>query len=152
MSRAELINEVTTSYGDVTRLLKQYLHENSASHELGPSQMQLLFSIATWQPAPTQKVLAQYMHITPGALTQLIEPLVEARYVIREPSESDRRILHVKLSTKGKRKMHDLKASRTQLFVTLLDSLSDTDLQALLKANNKMHQALKQHYQERKEA
>jgi DNA-binding MarR family transcriptional regulator len=150
--RAELINEVVTGFGDTGRLLKQYMHDGNASHELGPSQMHLLFCIATWQPAPTQKVLAQYMHVTPGGLTQLIEPLVEAGYVIRQASDSDRRILHVTLSTAGKRKIRELKASRSQLFATLLESLSDSDLQALLKAQKKIYQALTTQEQIDKEA
>src|ERR1700712_4208812 len=102
MTREELVNEVITGYGNTGRLLKTYLHESGSHQEIGPSQLHLLFSIASWEPAPTQKVLAQYLHVTPGALSQLIDPLVEAGYITRQANESDRRIVHIVLSAEGK--------------------------------------------------
>lgn len=146
MQREELINEIVNAYGTTARLLKSYVHEVMGGEAVGPSQLHLLLSIASWQPAPTQKQLAEYMHITPGALTQLIEPLVEAGYVTRQADTADRRRMHLKLSATGKSTLHTLKLEHAKLFASLLQSLTDDELAVMLKAQQKMFSALEVHY------
>jgi DNA-binding MarR family transcriptional regulator len=152
MNREELINEVITGYGNTGRLLKSYMHESGSHQEIGPSQLHLLFSIASWVPAPTQKVLAQYLHVTPGALSQLIDPLVEAGYITRQTNETDRRMVHLALSAKGKQQFDEMKADRSKLFAVLLQSLSDDELQVMLSAQRKMFEALENHYKQKGKA
>jgi DNA-binding MarR family transcriptional regulator len=126
------------------------VHETVTTNDIGPSQLHLLFSIGSWEPAPTQKVLASYLHITPGALSQLIDPLVAAGLITRKTNDSDRRMVHLVISAKGKQELHLMKAERSKLFATLLESLSDEELKILLSAQHKMYDALENHYEQKR--
>ncbi len=146
MERQELLSETVNAFSNTARLLKVVMHDAAHSDAIGPSQLHLLFAIANWQPAPTQKQLAESMHITPGALTQLIEPLVEVGYVTRQASQTDRRVMHLHLSPSGKKTLHSIKQERTTLFASMMDGLTDEELTVMLRAQQKMFHALEAHY------
>jgi len=149
MERSELLAETVSAYTKTARLMKAIMQDGSFGDGIGSSQLHLMFAIATWTPAPTQKQLAESMHITPGALTQLIEPLVEAGYVTRQPSQTDRRVMHLHLSANGKKSLRKLREAHAKLFTDLLDSLTDQELVVLLQAQQKMLQTLESNYKKK---
>jgi MarR family transcriptional regulator, organic hydroperoxide resistance regulator len=110
-----------------------------AFEELGiaPSQMHLLQLIEHSQPVSLKK-LADDMRLTPGAITQLVDGLVETGYLERTPSSEDRRVTVVALTTAGTEKIGLLKRKKQALLTKVVADLDDDELQVFLRVQQKM--------------
>ena len=51
----------------------------------------------------TMSVVARKLGITAGSLTTSVNSLVNKKYIIRERSETDRRVVYIRLTEKGRR-------------------------------------------------
>ncbi len=84
--------------------------------------------------------IAKKLNITVGSLTTSMNSLVNKKYVVRERSEQDRRVVYVKLTEKGKKAfchhaefhakmteavMNRLDVQELEVLVKTLDGLSD---------------------------
>jgi DNA-binding MarR family transcriptional regulator len=104
---------------------------------IGPSEGHVLYVIAESQPISLKK-LADAIHLTPGAITQLVDGLVQANYVNRTPSEQDRRVSVVTLTPEGSRTMSAMRRSKEELFTKLVGGLTNEELSAFVGVQRKM--------------
>lgn len=136
-TRAENLDEIYALSATTQRLMRTQMQGSHESLGIGPSEGHLLHMIAEMQPVSLKK-LADSMHLTPGAITQLIDSLVHAGYVIRTPDKQDRRVTVASLTPDGTRTITTMRRNKEEMFAKIVDALSDEELAAFVKVQRKI--------------
>jgi DNA-binding MarR family transcriptional regulator len=105
---------------------------------LSPPQVRLLFTIAGRQQGFTVTELAEKTGVTPGAVTQFVDALVEKGLVSRESDPADRRIVRLKLSEAAKAHHDKLKKNYLASVTRVFGALSDEELRQLIRILEKV--------------
>lgn len=92
-----------------------------------PSQGFVLHFVAKNNSANI-KTLAEALHITSSAATQLVDSLVEKGYIIRKEDLNDRRAITLTLSSKAHKLFETFKEQGVQKMTLLFDALTDEEL------------------------
>lgn len=137
MHRNDLIEDILASSNTNQRLMKAQFHRSFEQLGLSPSQLQVIMVIEHAKSVAF-KDLASKMHLTPGAITQIVEPMVRQVLLERSTNASDRRIVNISLSPAGKTKMAELKKAREAVYSKLLQDLDDHELETFLRIQQKM--------------
>ncbi len=74
------------------------------------------------------KEIAEELHITSSATTQLVDELVEKKYLVRTVNAHDRRGLSLKIPAARKKTIRDLRQRRFGELVKLFRNFSDAEL------------------------
>ena len=77
--------------------------------------------------------IARQLNITVGSLTTAMNSLVNKKYVERHRSEEDRRVVFVKLTSKGIKSYHHHEDYHRQMTQAILDKLYEKELPVLMK-------------------
>jgi DNA-binding MarR family transcriptional regulator len=106
---------------------------------LSPPQLHLLFEIAGRKEAGISvKELAERSSVTPGAITQFVDALVEIGLVAREGDPSDRRIVILKLTELAKNQFEKFRKENLASMYKIFDVLSDDEIKQLIKLFTKL--------------
>ena len=81
----------------------------------------------------TMSELAQFIHSPMSTTTGIVDRLVKQNAIRRDRSETDRRIVVLHLTNKGSEIIRDLKDLITQYLNVIMEGLSDTEQQYLIK-------------------
>jgi DNA-binding MarR family transcriptional regulator len=101
--------------------------------KLSPPQVHLLFTIGrTKAEAISMKELAELSHITPGAVTQFVDGLVERGLVVREGDPSDRRIVRLKLTELAKKHFEKFRKEHLTSMSRVFEALNDDEIKQLI--------------------
>ncbi|MFI6293322.1 MarR family winged helix-turn-helix transcriptional regulator [Nonomuraea sp. NPDC050790] len=121
------------------RLLERSTKEFFAEHGLEPWEFDMLATLLR-DPEHTMcmKDLAATALVSPGALTNRMDRLVERGLVRRWPLESNRRMVLVALTEQGERLAADLLTLHVAHEADLLSALSPTDQEALTETLRKL--------------
>ena len=136
-ARNQTIQDLFATAAVVQRLMRICLTRDFDEIGVAPSQLQLLQLIEQRQSA-SLKTLASDMHLTPGAITQLVEGLVRAGYVTRTESSEDRRISVVALTPAGSQTCKLLEGKKQALLAKVVADMDDNELKVFLKVQQKM--------------
>lgn len=136
-TRSKYTQDLFATTAVVQRMMHACLQHLFDEIGVAPSQLQLLHLILQRQPV-SLKVLATEMHLTPGAITQLVESVVQAGYVIRSESTEDRRITVVSLTDAGTTVCKQLEQIKQTLLSKVVADLDDTELAVFLRVQQKM--------------
>ena len=134
MQRDDLLDKLFFTTEDVQRTWKARFHESLQINGITHGQMYALFVLTQYQPI-NSKQFAAHMHLTPGAVTQLIDSLGE--YVERKQDTKDRRIVYLRLSKSGSRLVKKIREKRKAFFVQVTASFSDQELATMLDEQRK---------------
>jgi DNA-binding MarR family transcriptional regulator len=85
----------------LTVLLGRDMADGLARMGLTEARAHLLWELQTRGPC-TQRALASALHVTPRAITALVDGLVETGFVTREPCPADRRAILVTFTELGR--------------------------------------------------
>ncbi len=121
----------------VQRMMHTCLQRSFDETGVAPSQLQILHLIRQKQPV-SLKVLASDLHLTPGAITQLVEGAVQAGYVNRSESSEDRRITDVSLTKAGTAILKLLEQKKQSLLTKVVADLDNDELAMYLRVQQKM--------------
>ncbi len=77
--------------------------------------------------------IAKKLNITVGSLTTAMNSLVNKKYVERHRSETDRRVVYVKLSEKGKKAYRHHETYHAKMTQAIMEKLSEEELPVLVK-------------------
>ncbi|MBO5461382.1 MAG: MarR family transcriptional regulator [Ruminococcus sp.] len=80
--------------------------------------------------------IARELNITVGSLTTSMNSLVKKKYVVRERSEEDRRIVNIRLTEKGERAFHHHAEFHKKLVDAVVEYVDEDDLPGLAKCLN----------------
>jgi len=137
MQREELIEAIFASMQQMHRTGASKFHSLIGQHDISLSQMELLMIVKHHGPISAKHIAAR-MHLTPGAVTQLVESLATKGFLDRQEDEHDRRIIHISLSEGGKQKLRSLQEKRMRLLKKVMSSLETDELALMLRVQEKM--------------
>jgi DNA-binding MarR family transcriptional regulator len=106
---------------------------------LSPPQLHLLFAIAGKKDEGISvKELAESSSVTPGAITQFVDALVDIGLVAREGDPSDRRIVRLKLTKLAKNQFEKFRKEHLASMYKIFDVLNDDEIKQLIKLFTKL--------------
>jgi DNA-binding MarR family transcriptional regulator len=109
---------------ELTVLLSKDMTDSLARMGLTESRAHLVWQLQQRGPC-TQAALAADLHVTPRAITALVDALVETGFVTRELHPSDRRATLVTLTARGRTTAQALADSHRRLARQLFGDLPD---------------------------
>lgn len=77
--------------------------------------------------------IAKRLNITVGSLTTSMNGLVKKKYVTRQRSEEDRRVVYIRLTDKGEAAYYHHKEFHVQMVNAVMDSLKEGELAVLTR-------------------
>lgn len=77
--------------------------------------------------------VARKVNVTVGTLTSAINSLVKKKYVVRERSEKDRRVVNIRLTEKGIRAYRHHEEYHHQMTEAIIDVLTEEEVPVLMK-------------------
>lgn len=84
----------------------------------------------------TMSVVAKKLGITAGSLTTAINSLVNKKYVSRQRSEEDRRVVYIRLTEKGEKAYRHHEEFHRQMTNAVVEKLDEDEIPVLLKTLN----------------
>lgn len=81
----------------------------------------------------TMSVVAKKLGITAGSLTTSVNSLVNKKYVKRQRSDEDRRVVFLKLAEKGKRAYEHHREYHRQMTEAVISRLDENEVPVLIK-------------------
>gem|GEM_PF-1474739 len=108
----------------------------SEAKPITPAQWALLSLIIENGQMSNQEI-ADTLCITNGAVTQLVDGLVEKKYLIRKSAAADRRRLSLKISQKYKQRIFTMKAQSLQRAMAIFTGFTDQEMAQYAKLSRK---------------
>ncbi len=108
-----------------------------------PSQACVLRFVAE-NASVNVKTIAQALHISSSATTQLIDGLVDKGYLVRKNNAEDRRAIAVSLSQKAQKLLHEFKEQGLEKMTQIFRALNDEELSQYYVLNKKIMQSIQE--------
>jgi len=137
MNRNQQIEELSRNFELIKRRLSAGFHPLIGKMDITPAQAQVLFMVKHHENCGLTEI-ANFLGVSKSAATQLVEPLVERGYLIRQPDETDRRAIKIKISVKSRLKMELAKKRIMKRVSKVFEVLGDNDLGELVKLSRKL--------------
>ncbi|OEH84501.1 hypothetical protein BHU72_09860 [Desulfuribacillus stibiiarsenatis] len=96
----------------------------------------------------TSTQLANIFGVKPSAITVMVERLYNQGFICRDRDESDRRVIFLHLSEKGKQVVMQCEEKRLEMITTFLSELEDGELESLVRVSEKLATIIKKHQEE----
>lgn len=122
---------------NMQRAMKGRFHAELVGETLSMGQLALLYHIDHSQPTSSKQIAAD-THNSKSAVAQLLDGLDKAGLVVRQNDPEDRRIVYVRLSETGTKKVTLLKQRRKAFFMELAGALTDQELATMVDVQRKM--------------
>lgn len=90
----------------------------------------------------TMHEIAEHLLVSPAAVTGLVDKLVKMSFVCRKFSPSDRRVIIIALTERGKKVISKIKNQTDKLFLKVFKKLSAQERKDFLKVAEKMEKLL----------
>ena len=132
------VNQFVTNSSQIRRLLIGRFQTLLLAEGISSAQADALFFLIN-QPGPVQpKDMATGLMLTPGAVSQLLDGLNHAGFIVRTPSETDRRITSISLAPAATTKIERLKAYKHALATDIANLLTTAELERAIKTQQKI--------------
>ena len=127
------LNEVLVNlFRDVMEIEQRAL-ESSEFQDLTNNDMHVIEAIGIQEPK-NMSTIARTLSVTVGTLTIATNSLVKKGYVIRQRGQTDRRVVYISLSEKGKAAYQHHARFHQEMIQSILEQLTEDELAALTKA------------------
>jgi len=105
---------------------------------IGKQQIMILLFVYRKNGAVSVKEIAEFLHVTPGAITQFIDGLVKKKLVEREQNLNDRRVINIKLSQATQKQFNQFKKDYLKSASQAFGNLSDQEIKQFIKLIKKI--------------
>ncbi len=127
--REDLLQELIDR---IMSIMRKVRHDTvPAEPFLSPPQFHIFFTIAMKKSGVSVSELAELSGVTPGAVTQFVNALVEKELVVRETDPSDRRVVRLKLTPNARGQLARLRREHLATAARIFDVLSTEELRTL---------------------
>ena len=133
MRSAEVVGELMSITAALRRLSRRRTAEAVAVPPLPEAQRELLFVFAN-QPGIGIAAAAQALDLAGNSVSTLVNQLVDAGLLHREPDPADRRAARLTLTDKARQRMAAWRAARAALLGQALDRATPADQAAIAAA------------------
>lgn len=122
-------------------LNKRFLREDELfkAEDLYPSHIQILILLSHHKKL-TMSQISKEIHVINSNLTPLVDKLIKLGYLKREPSKADRRVVHISLTTSGKKQVEKHHSYAVSLLNERLENIPDETVAELLAHVNGISQ------------
>lgn len=97
----------------------------------------------------TMSMVAKKLGITAGSLTTSMNSLVNKKYVVRDRSELDRRVVFISLTAKGVKAYNHHKDFHTQMTNAVIDNLDENEITVLVKTLDSLSSFFRRYKEEK---
>ena len=138
MTREQLIEELLSKFRTVFQSMRSGAKFPLENYDLGGAEISLLMRLDGKETGVSVKDLAAQMSITSGAITQVVDKLIEKKLVDRIEDPNDRRSILLMPSQHARELHNKLKAQFAERFNIVFSSLSNEDLQVFISLLSKV--------------
>ncbi|MGL4990000.1 MAG: MarR family winged helix-turn-helix transcriptional regulator [Sarcina sp.] len=133
----EILNSLFVEVFNDILLIEQQTLKSGILSDLSITEMHTIEAIG-YRGSRTMSEIASDLNITVGTLTTAVNKLITKEYVSRKRIESDRRVVLVELTRRGKlaHRLHE--RFHREMIKSTIDSLTEDETKALGKALNNM--------------
>lgn len=136
-SRKQEIENILTNFRSIAHQITKCGRMLSPQFPITPAQWHTLH-LVKHNPNTNLKDLADLLRISPSAMTQLVDGLVENGMLIRKIDSQDRRVLKINITNKIKKHFRTLHELNRKKMSVLFDALTDKELESFRKLTQKM--------------
>jgi DNA-binding MarR family transcriptional regulator len=130
--REELLEKLIAQMFSVAKQMHHSMQTQGTL--LSPPHARLLFTIASGnENGISARDLAESIHVTPGAITQFADTLIEKGLIRRDEDPHDRRIIRMKLTESGKSQYQQLRREFLASAAETLDVLSNAEIKQFIE-------------------
>ncbi len=137
----ENIDKIAESIDQIHRKLRVKLSNELSEGEITIPQCHILDYLNA-KGESVMREIADYLFVTPPAVTGIVDKLVKMKLVQRDFSPSDRRIIIISLTSKGKTVISKIKNQSNELFISIFKGLSAQERKSFLEVIQKMEKLL----------
>ena len=132
MDPRETINDILVSlFNDILKLEEEAIITDEFK-DITNNDMHIIEAVGL-SGENTMSVVAKKLGITAGSLTTSLNSLVNKKYVTRQRSEEDRRVVFLKLTEKGKRAYEHHREYHRQMTEAVISRLDENEVTVLIK-------------------
>ena len=132
MDPRETINDILVSlFNDILKLEEEAIITDEFK-DITNNDMHIIEAVGL-SGENTMSVVAKKLGITAGSLTTSVNSLVNKKYVTRQRSEEDRRVVFLKLTEKGKRAYEYHREYHRQMTEAVISRLDENEVTVLIK-------------------
>lgn len=132
MNAYETINDVLVHLFNEIWELEEEAIITEEFKDISNNDMHIIEAIGLGEDS-TMSAVAKRLGITAGSLTTSMNSLVNKKYVERERSDIDRRVVFIRLTEKGIRAYNHHKDYHMQMTGAVIENLSEDEIPVLLK-------------------
>ena len=138
MNRQELLKNLIEKFTKTAHNMHSNQSFPFGDFMLGRQQAMILFYIYENKGLSSVKAIAKKLNVTPGAITQFVDGLVEKKLVIREENSKDRRSINIILAPETEEKFNSFRQTYLINASQSFTGLSDDELTQFIKLLEKM--------------
>ncbi|ABO48873.1 transcriptional regulator, MarR family [Desulforamulus reducens MI-1] len=137
----EYAKRIETAFSKIMKKLGPEM--SKLAEGLTPPQFFVLKLLQTNGRTVTE--IAELMNVQPSAITAILDRMYRNGFIIRERNETDRRVVLVQITEKGKEAFVKSQQKRQDVMLHFLSYLEKEDLDALLAIYEKMAKIVERH-------
>lgn len=127
-----LLNEAFRAFKRVMHLNRQLMSRTTSEKGGHPAQIGCLIALSRHQN-PTQRELAEALHIAPATLTTMLQRMERDGVIERHADVNDQRLTRVTLTDAGRERASELGKAHAANVNVLLGGLSESDRRELVR-------------------
>ncbi len=135
------IDKIMETMDRIHRKMQAKLSNELSQGEITIPQCHILDYLNT-KGESLMREIADYLFVTPPAVTGLVDKLVKMKLVQRDFSSSDRRIIIISLTPKGKAVISKIKNQSNELFISIFKELPAQERKSFIEVTEKMEKLL----------
>lgn len=144
MNQIARINKLLVEvYNDISRIEEQAL-KKSRLNDLSTTEMHTIEVVGMYG-SKTMSEIASQLDITTGTLTPMVDKLIKKNYLERKRSETDRRLVYVNLTRKGRLAYRIHQKFHTDMIKQVVTGFTAQEELVLVNGLDKLNSHLKQY-------
>lgn len=137
MPRTKLIEQLIEQLHIIGRHVGPGREQFLLKVDLNHAQLKFLYFVST-ESELTIPRLVEMTKTTPGAVTQIVDGLIEKGFLRREHDQNDKRKVFIRFSTLGKTKFEKMKKLHIKFLQSIFEILTDKELKQMVAIERKL--------------
>lgn len=146
MSTYETINDILVHLFNEIMELEEKAIITEEFQDISNNDMHIIEAIGTGSGNP-MSAIAKKLNVTAGTLTTAMNSLVNKKYVIRERSEEDRRVVFIRLTKKGEKAFYHHAQFHKEMTNAVIEKLKEEEIPVLLKTLDGLSEFFRNYHQ-----
>ena len=132
MNREKEIGEILAWFQHIKRQIGCQVRQSGLTHA-----QWIALSVIREKEGGIKKI-AEVLGVSSSAATQLVDDLEDNKFVIRETSKDDKRVLVISLTEKAQKQFADMQRERIRAFSVFFDALDAEEFAQYVALNKKI--------------